>query len=164
MPKSDQIQLADNDKLDDQYWMNRAIELAKKAAEQGEVPIGAVLVKDGELVGSGWNQPISGCDPSAHAEIMALRNAASNVQNYRLPGTTLYVTIEPCAMCAGAMLHARISKLVFGAPEPRNGAVVSQLNILDNPRLTHQIEWQAGVLEQTCKEQMQSFFRARRNS
>ncbi|MBL4583517.1 MAG: tRNA adenosine(34) deaminase TadA [Pseudomonadales bacterium] len=142
--------------------MERALKLAQHAAQQGEVPVGAVLVRNNELIGSGWNQPISACDPSAHAEVIALRNAASNVQNYRLPDTTLYVTIEPCAMCAGALLHARVSRLVFGASEPRNGAVTSQLQILDAPALTHKITWQAGVLEHDCKEQMQLFFRARR--
>ena len=149
---------------DDQYWMERAFRLAERAAMAGEVPVGAVLVREGELIGSGWNQPIGSCDPSAHAEIVALRNAASNVQNYRLPGTTLYVTIEPCAMCAGAMLHARVDRLVFGAPEPRNGAITSQLKILDNAELTHQIEWQAGVMEEDCKRQIQGFFRARRKA
>ncbi|MBV1913774.1 MAG: tRNA adenosine(34) deaminase TadA [Pseudomonadales bacterium] len=148
--------------IDDEYWMRRALELADKAATYDEVPVGAVLVKDGQLIGSGWNQPISSCDPSAHAEIMALRNAASNVQNYRLPGTTLYVTIEPCAMCTGALLHARVGKLVFGAPEPRNGAVTSQLAILDHQALTHNMEWQSGVLEEACRERIQAFFKARR--
>ncbi len=147
---------------DDQYWMGQAIRLAERAALAGEVPVGAVLVRGDELIGSGWNQPIGSCDPSAHAEIVALRNAASNAQNYRLPDTTLYVTIEPCAMCAGAMLHARIDRLVFGAPEPRNGAVTSQLKILANTQLTHQIEWQAGVMEEECKRQIQDFFKARR--
>lgn len=147
----------------DEYWMSRALDLADRAAEQGEVPVGAVLVKDGVLIGSGWNKPISSCDPSAHAEIMALRDAACNFQNYRLPGTTLYVTIEPCAMCAGALLHARVSKLVFGATEPRNGAVTSQMNILDSSALTHKIQWQGGVLEQASRERMQAFFKERRS-
>jgi len=148
--------------FDDEYWMNRALKLADKAAEQGEVPVGAILVRNDEMIGSGWNRPIGSCDPSAHAEIVALRDAASNLQNYRLPNTTLYVTIEPCAMCAGALLHARVSTLVFGAPEPRNGAVTSQLKIMDHPELTHKIEWRSGVLEETCRERIQSFFKARR--
>ncbi len=149
---------------DDWYWMEQAFRLAERAALAGEVPVGAVLVRDGELIGSGWNQPIDSCDPSAHAEIVALRNAASNVENYRLPDTTLYVTIEPCAMCAGAMLHARVARLVFGAPEPRNGAIISQLKILENSQLTHQIEWQAGVMAEECKRLIQNFFRARRKA
>ncbi|MCV6605312.1 MAG: tRNA adenosine(34) deaminase TadA, partial [Porticoccaceae bacterium] len=138
--------------------MSRALALAAEAEKQGEVPVGAVLVRDGEVVGEGWNRPISGCDPSAHAEIVAIRDAAKNLQNYRLSDTTMYVTIEPCTMCIGAMIHARVARIVFGAKEPRAGAVCSHLQLLDNDHYNHKIEWQGGVMENECSEIISRFF------
>ena len=129
---------------DDEYWMHRALELARAGEAAGEVPVGAVLVRDGEALGEGWNAPIGRCDPTAHAEIVALRAAASALSNYRLSGSTLYVTIEPCAMCAGALVHARVARVVFAAREPRAGAVASQLRLLDGDFLNHRVEWCEG--------------------
>ena len=146
----------------DRKWMALALEQAALAAEAGEVPVGAVLVKDGELVAAGFNQPIGRCDPTAHAEIVALRAAAQTLNNYRLPDTTLYVTIEPCAMCAGALVHARIRRLVFGAAEPRAGAVASSLQLLAGEQLNHRVEVEGGVLGDECGALMKAFFRNRR--
>lgn len=148
----------------DERWMQVALLLAQHAAEQGEVPVGAVVVRDGELLGEGSNQPISAQDPSAHAEIIALRAAASKVQNYRLPGATLYATVEPCTMCAGALVHARIQRLVFGATEPKAGAVVSVAQTLANPSLNHRIEVSGGVLADAAALQLKTFFAERRNA
>lgn len=142
----------------DEHWMQLALEQAQLAADSGEVPVGAVLVKDGELIASGFNQPISSCDPSAHAEIVVLRAAAKHLSNYRLPGTTLYVTIEPCTMCVGALIHARVERLVFGAPEPRAGAV----RLLDGAQFNHRIYIEGGVLAEQCADIMQQFFRQKR--
>lgn len=142
--------------------MERALQLAELAAEQGEVPVGAVLVRNGEVIGEGWNQPIVADDPSAHAEIMALRRAAELSQNYRLPDTTLYVTLEPCLMCVGAMIHARIGRLVFAAREPKAGAVVSQLQLLEHSHFNHRILVSEGVLAEPCGKFLTQFFRARR--
>ena len=144
-------------------WMREAIDLAVIASEKGEVPVGAVVGREGEIIGRGSNEPISGADPTAHAEINALREAARNVGNYRLPGCTLVVTVEPCTMCAGALVHARIETLVFGAREPRAGAVYSSANVLDNPGLNHRVSVVEGVLAEECGELMSSFFRERRN-
>lgn len=146
----------------DEQWMQLALDQAQLAADNGEVPVGAVLVKDGELIASGFNQPITSCDPSAHAEIVVLRVAAKQLANYRLPGTTLYVTIEPCTMCVGALVHARIERLVFGAPEPRAGAVVSSSQLLEGGQFNHRIEVDGGVLAEQCASVMQQFFRSRR--
>lgn len=143
-------------------WMTRALDLALRAQEHGEVPVGAVVVLDGELVGEGYNQPVSGNDPTAHAEIVALRDAARRQGNYRLPGSILYVTIEPCTMCVGAMLHARVACLVFGAREPRAGAVVSHLDLLQREHFNHRIDCVEGVLAEQCGKLMQAFFRERR--
>ncbi|MCC2657060.1 MAG: tadA [Panacagrimonas sp.] len=143
-------------------FMRRALELAQDAARAGEVPVGAVVVKDGQIIGEGWNQPIGLHDPSAHAEMIALRQAARHVGNYRLPGTTLYVTLEPCAMCAGAIIHARVQRLVFGAPDPKAGAVYSLYELISRPLLNHVVEWRGGVLEDECGEALRAFFRARR--
>lgn len=143
-------------------WMQQALGLARQAAELGEVPVGALLVKDGELLATGFNHPIVGADPSGHAEIHALRNAARILGNYRLPGTTLYVTIEPCTMCVGAIIHARVERLVFGAREPRAGAVVSHLQILDQSHYNHRVQWSEGVLADECSALISEFFRARR--
>lgn len=142
--------------------MRRALSLADRAANEGEVPVGAVVVRDGILLGEGWNQMISAQDPTGHAEIIALRDAARVEKNYRLPGTTLYVTLEPCTMCAGAMIHARVEHLVFGASEPRAGVVKSTCALLDEPRFNHQVSWQGGVLAEQSGERLQDFFRARR--
>jgi tRNA(adenine34) deaminase len=147
----------------DEVFMRRALELAQGAALAGEVPVGAVVVdKDGQIVGEGWNQPIGAHDPSAHAEMIALRQAAACIGNYRLPGTTLYVTLEPCAMCAGAIIHARVQRLVFGAPDPKAGAVYSLYELISRPLLNHVVEWRGGVLEDECGGILRAFFRARR--
>lgn len=150
------------DFIDDQRWMAMALEQGRAAALVNEVPVGAVLVRDGELLATGYNQPIIGHDPTAHAEIVVLRSAAQRCGNYRLPGTTLYVTIEPCAMCIGAMMHARVERLVFGAPEPRAGAVISALRLLEAEHFNHRIVYSSGVLADECSALMQDFFRARR--
>jgi len=146
----------------DEDWMQYALDLAKKAAQLGEVPVGAVLVKNNQLIAEGWNQPISHNDPTAHAEIIAIRHAGKKMENYRLPDTTLYVTIEPCSMCAGAIIHARISRLVFGAPEPRAGAVGSANHLLQDKQLNHQVEITSGILAEQCSLVLKNFFRAKR--
>ena len=142
--------------------MRRALELAALAAQREEVPVGAVVVRDGELLGEGFNQVITAADPSAHAEIVALRDAAARVGNYRLPGAVLYVTLEPCTMCAGALVHARIAELVFAAREPRAGVVCSTCQLLDEPWYNHKVSWQEGVLATESAALLQAFFRARR--
>ncbi|WP_417534595.1 tRNA adenosine(34) deaminase TadA [Marinobacterium stanieri] len=146
----------------DECFMQQALALAEHAADAGEVPVGAVVVLDGEVIGEGWNRPISGHDPCAHAEIMALREAAARVENYRLPGAELYVTIEPCTMCAGAIVHARIARVVFGATEPKAGAVISNAHIFDQSWLNHWPEYTGGVLADQCSERISAFFRERR--
>src|SRR5512139_3554132 len=146
----------------DQRSMAHALMLAQRAAAEGEVPVGAVIVKNDEVVGEGWNRPIGLNDPTAHAEIQAMRNAASNIENYRLSGTTLYVTLEPCPMCAGAMVHARIKRVVFGAPDPRSGAAGSVFNLLQDTPLNHQCEVSGGVLAEECGTLLKGFFRERR--
>jgi len=145
-------------------WMRQALALAQEADRHGEVPVGAVLVSGaGTLLGTGFNHPITAHDPTAHAEIVALRMAARTQQNYRLPGSTLYVTIEPCTMCVGALIHARVAKVVFGAPEPRFGALVSQRRLLDQGEFNHLLEYEGGVLADECGTLMREFFKARRN-
>ena len=144
--------------------MGRALALAQQAAEAGEVPVGAVVVRDGQIVGEGWNQPILRHDPSAHAEIVALRAAGQTESNYRLPGVTLYVTLEPCAMCAAAIIHARVQRLVFGADDPRAGAVHSLYDLISNPQLNHRVDYHGGVLADDCGALLRSFFRARRRA
>lgn len=146
----------------DQQWMKAAMKLAARAGEADEVPVGAVIVLDNEIVAEGWNQPISGHDPTAHAEIIALRAAAEKLENYRLPECTLYVTVEPCTMCAGAIVHARINRLVFGALEPKAGAVVSNACVFDQPYLNHRVEYTGGVFAAECGELMAAFFRQKR--
>ena len=143
-------------------WMRLALKQAEVAAQAGEVPVGSVLIADGEVLAEAHNRPISAQDPTAHAEILALRAAAIRRQNYRLPRTTLYVTIEPCTMCVGALIHARIDQLVFGAREPRSGAVVSQQNLLESSNLNHRVRYQEGVLAEECGKIMQLFFQSRR--
>lgn len=148
--------------MNDEFWMNRALALAKSAADEGEVPVGAVVVRDNCEIGAGYNAPISGCDPTAHAEIMALRDAARRVGNYRLPGATLYVTLEPCTMCAGAIIHSRVSRLVYGACEPKAGAVISTRRTLEEEAFNWRVEAIGGVLEHPCSEVISDFFAARR--
>jgi len=143
-------------------WMRRALALADRAANEGEVPVGAVLVRDDELLGEGWNQVISAQDPSAHAEIVALRDAARAEGNYRLPGSILYVTLEPCTMCAGALVHARVSQLVFGAKEPKAGVICSTCALLEEPWYNHKVSWLGGVLAEDSSSRLQAFFQARR--
>jgi tRNA(adenine34) deaminase len=144
--------------------MAAAIEEARRARDAGEVPIGAVITLDGEVVGRGFNQPITSGDPTAHAEIVAIRDAATRLGNYRLTGATLCVTIEPCLMCVGALVHARIGTLVFGAPEPRTGAVSSTVRGGELPGHNHRFEVVSGVRETECRELMQAFFRDRRSA
>ena len=148
--------------MDDRYWMQRALELAARAGEKGEVPVGALLVRDDQIIGMGANQPLTSRDPSAHAEIVALRDAGGREENYRLPGSTLYVTIEPCTMCFGAMVHARVARLVYGAAEPRAGVCVSNLQLPEQDFYNHRIEVEGGVLAEQCGELMRTFFRGRR--
>jgi tRNA(adenine34) deaminase len=143
-------------------FMRAALDEALRGSSAGEVPVGAVVVLDGEIVGRGFNQPIGSHDPTAHAEIVAIRAAAGAVGNYRLVGATLYVTIEPCLMCVGAMVHARVGTLVFGAPEPKAGAVVSSCRAHEFPSLNHRIEVVGGVLEEDCRAIIQEFFKSRR--
>ena len=147
----------------DTHWMQEALKLAQHAESQHEVPVGAILVLDNEIIGTGWNQPIASIDPTAHAEIIALRNAAHKLDNYRLLNTTLYVTLEPCIMCLGAMLHARITRLVFGAYDPKAGAVQSVFNILDNHKLNHRISYQGGILGTECGVLLSTFFKDKRS-
>jgi tRNA(adenine34) deaminase len=146
----------------DERWMRHALKLAHRAKELGEVPVGAVIVKGDEVVAEGWNQPIASHDPSAHAEMVAIREAAAALKNYRLGGLTLYVTLEPCVMCAGAIIHGRLARLVFGAPDLRAGAVQSLYDVISHPRLNHRLEWTGGVLSEECGVLLQEFFRARR--
>ncbi len=146
----------------DQYWMHRALELARRAAAAGEVPVGAVLVRDGERIGEGWNRPIGGCDPTAHAEVLALRAAAERIGNYRLVGSTLYATLEPCPMCAGALVHARVARVVFGATDPRAGAAGTVFDLLQSPLLNHRCAVVGGVLAGECGLLLREFFRVRR--
>ena len=148
--------------IDDNFWMSHAIELAKRAAALGEVPVGAVIVKDGNIVSEAWNQPISGHDATAHAEVRAIRLAGEKLQNYRIPHTTLYITIEPCAMCLGAIVHARIARVVFGAPEPKAGMLLSNRALLDSGCFNHDVSWQGGVLADACRHVMSGFFKQRR--
>ena len=145
-----------------EQWMRRALALADRAADESEVPVGAVLVRNDRLLGEGWNQVISSQDPTAHAEINALRDAARAVGNYRLPGATLYVTLEPCTMCAGAMVHARIEHLVLAAKEPRAGVICSQCSLLDSPWFNHRVRWEGGILAEESSNRLQEFFQQRR--
>ena len=142
--------------------MRQALEMARRAEAAGEVPIGALVVVDGKLVGRGWNRPIATVDPTAHAEMEALRMAARAIGNYRLPGAELYVTVEPCAMCAGALVHSRVARLVYGAAEPKSGAVENTGRVLDLPGLNHRVAVTSGVLADECAERMVAFFASRR--
>lgn len=147
---------------DYEAWMRRAVALAARAAESGEVPVGALVVLDGDVVGEGWNQPISTSDPTAHAEIVALRAAARHIRNYRLTGATLVVTVEPCLMCVGAAIHARLGTVVFGTTEPRAGALGSTVSAHETPGLNHRLAVVGGVLADECRALMVDFFRERR--
>lgn len=148
--------------MTDEAYMDLALEEARKALSAGEVPVGAVVVLDGRIVATGYNRPITAIDPTAHAEIVALRAAAAAVGNYRLTGAVVYVTLEPCLMCAGALVHARVGRLVYGAREPKTGAVHSTLQVLDRPTLNHRVEVVEGVREAECRALVQEFFQARR--
>ena len=152
-----------NETKGDEEWMQYAMTLALKAQDEGEVPVGAVLVLDNRVIGEGWNRSIGHHDPTAHAEIMALRQGGCAVQNYRLIDATLYVTLEPCVMCAGAMIHSRIRRVVYGAADAKTGAAGSLLDVLRHPGMNHQIEITSGVLAQACSEQLSAFFRYRRS-
>ncbi len=144
--------------------MRYAIRLAQRAEDQGEVPVGAVVVKDDLCIAEGWNVPLKNHDPTAHAEVIAMRQAGIALENYRLIDTTLYVTLEPCVMCMGAISHARVKRLVFGAFDPKRGAVCSVLNLAEAPFLNHKVVWQGGVLESECSELLVDFFKAKRKS
>lgn len=148
--------------MDDEHFMGLALDLAREAGALGEVPVGALIVGDGEVLGRGFNQPIGRHDPTAHAEIMALRDAAKHLGNYRLPGCTLYVTLEPCAMCAGAIMHARIARVVFGARDPKTGAAGSVIDLFAESRLNHHTSIDGGVLAEQCGSLLSGFFAARR--
>lgn len=150
------------DPAQDERWMRHALKLARRAQELGEVPVGALLVQDDALIAEGWNRPIASHDPSAHAEMVAMREAAALLRNYRLGGLTLYVTLEPCVMCAGAIIHARIARVVFGASDPKAGAVDSVYDVIANPKLNHKPGWTGGVLAGECGALLQEFFRSRR--
>jgi tRNA(adenine34) deaminase len=146
----------------DEEFMRAALGLAREAGAAEEVPVGAVVVVDGEIVGRGFNQPILGKDPTAHAEVMALRDAARRLGNYRLPGSTLYVTLEPCVMCTGAIMHARVARVVYGARDPKTGAAGSVIDLYREDRLNHHAEIEGGVLAEECGALLSSFFAARR--
>jgi tRNA(adenine34) deaminase len=146
----------------DERFMRAALEQALEAGRRGEVPVGAVVVLDDEIVGAGFNQPIGGPDPTAHAEIVAMREAAKRLGNYRLTGATLYVTIEPCQMCVGAMVHARVERVVYGTREPKAGAIESAMRAHEHPALNHRLTATSGVLEEECRQMIQGFFREKR--
>lgn len=146
----------------DTVFMQQALLLAAKAEQQGEVPVGAIVVLDGEVIGQGWNRPISDSDPTAHAELVALRDAARACNNYRLPGATLYVTIEPCTMCAGALIHARIKRLVYGAAEPKSGVGHSNGCLFEGEHFNHRVEVIGGVMAESCSAVISTFFKRRR--
>ena len=150
------------DRSQDERFMREALALAAEGAQRGEVPVGAVLVQDGEVIGRGFNCPISTSDPSAHAEMVAIRAAASAVQNYRLPGSTLYVTLEPCSMCAGLIVHSRVSRVVYGTTEPKAGVAVSRGQFFTQDFLNHRVLIEGGLLAQECGEMLSAFFKARR--
>ena len=148
--------------MNDQLWMARALELAAKAASENEIPVGAIVVFNDEIIGEGYNSPISLCDPTAHAEIQAIRMACKAMSNYRLPGATLYVTLEPCSMCAGAIVHARVDRVVYAATEPKSGVVESQGQFFEAPFLNHKVKVVSGVLAETASNQLTQFFQYRR--
>ena len=146
----------------DKKWMAYALEFAERSRMEGEVPVGALIVKDGVLIAEGWNQPIDKHDATAHAEIVAIRAAGRNLANYRIPGTTLYVTLEPCTMCAGAIIHARIARVVFGTTDPRTGSAGSVIDIFSKDYHNHRVEVTGGVMQDECGQILKTFFRERR--
>ena len=148
--------------MNDTHWMKKALELAQKAEEAGEVPVGAVIIKDNQLIAEGWNQPITSNDATSHAEIMAMREAGKKLNNYRLVDTVMYVTLEPCSMCVGAMIHARVGKVVFGAAEPRTGALGGAFNLLEANEHNHFFEVESGVMAEESRDLLQRFFQSRR--
>jgi len=148
--------------MTDEAFMRRALELAQRAQAEGEVPVGAVVVLEEKILGEGWNRPIAACDPTAHAEIQAMRAASAALSNYRLTGATLYVTLEPCVMCVGAMFHARIGRVVFGASDPKTGAAGSIVDLFKNEKLNHHAQIQGGVLASECGALLNRFFASRR--
>ena len=147
---------------DQTYWMQQALRLARQAESEGEVPVGAVIVLDNKIIGEGWNRPIKSADATAHAEIQALRMACAKVNNYRRPGATMYVTLEPCLMCAGALIHARIETLVYGADEPKTGAAGSNIDAFQLTNLNHRVKLEGGVLADECSALLKQFFQSRR--
>jgi len=164
-PSSDELssdELSSDELASDELWMEEALRCAQRALEAGEVPVGAVVVCAGQLVGRGWNRNLADCDPTAHAEIVALREAGRNLGNHRLGDCQLFATIEPCAMCAGAAVHARVRRLVYGADDPKAGAVHSILQVVNHPSLNHEMEIRGGVLAGRAAEMVQEFFRKRR--
>lgn len=146
----------------DDYWMRQALMLAQQAEQNGEVPVGAVIVLDDQLIGAGWNQPIRQHDPTAHAEVVALRAACTHQQNYRLPQATMYITLEPCIMCAGAIVHARIERVVFAATEPKTGAAGSCIDIFNTSQLNHRVQYEQGLLADESSQMLRTFFRSKR--
>jgi tRNA(adenine34) deaminase len=163
LPPPDVEAMADQDPQSDTHFMRRALELARQAEQAGEVPVGAVLVRDGRIIGEGYNQPIGCHDPTAHAEVVALRAAGQAQANYRLPGSTLYVTLEPCPMCAGAIVHARVARVVFAARDPRTGAAGSVFDLLpSDQRFNHRTSCEGGLLAEEAAELLRQFFRQRR--
>ncbi|MDN4503168.1 tRNA adenosine(34) deaminase TadA [Alteromonadaceae bacterium BrNp21-10] len=148
--------------IEHQHWMSVAFALAQKAADEGEIPVGAIVVKDNQIIGQGWNQSIQLHDPSAHAEMNAIRQAGQYLQNYRLPGATLYVTLEPCSMCAGMLVHSRIEHLVYGAADAKTGSAGSIMNLLNHEQLNHKVEVTSGVMAEQCSAMLSAFFRQRR--
>ena len=148
----------------DLFWMQHAYELAQRSESQGEVPVGAVIVKDNRLIAEGWNRPIQNHDPTAHAEIMALQAAGKQLENYRLIDTTLYVTLEPCPMCAAAMVHARVARVVFAAEDLKTGAATSAFQLLNSAKLNHQVEVVSGVMQTQCSQMLSRFFKKRRET
>lgn len=151
-----------NQESPDTIFMRRALELAARAESEGEVPVGALVVLNGDIIGEGWNRPIVAHDPTAHAEIVAMRAAANRLKNYRLTGATLYVTLEPCPMCAGAMVHARVARVVYGATDPIAGAAGSVFNLLNATTLNHRAVVEGGVLADECRQRLKAFFQSRR--
>jgi len=148
--------------MNDEHWMAQALTSAKHAEQQGEVPVGAIIVRDNIVLGEGWNQPIISHDPTAHAEIQALRAACNKVNNYRLPGATLYVTLEPCIMCAGAIIHARIERVVYATKEPKSGALGSCFDIFNTQQLNHHVHSEHGLLAEQSSQLLRNFFHERR--
>lgn len=147
---------------DHAYWMQQALRLARQAESEGEVPVGAVIVLDDTIIGEGWNRPIKSADATAHAEIQALRMACAKVNNYRIPGATMYVTLEPCLMCAGALIHARLQTLVYGADEPKTGVAGSNIDAFQLANLNHRVKVEGGILAEECSLLLKQFFKSRR--